>query len=93
VRLILAEIYRDMSLPEEALAQLALAYDQVRKTDDLTGQFNCLREIATAHMQLGHRDKAIAALQDAIDIAHVLGLREESSLRSQLEEWEKALPP
>jgi tetratricopeptide (TPR) repeat protein/TolB-like protein len=85
VRLILADIYRAMTLPEESLAQLQLAYDQLRKSDDLAGQFKCLREMAVAQMQLGRRDKAITALQEAIDIAHVLELREERTLRTQLE--------
>ncbi len=33
------------------------------------------------------RDKAIAALQEAIDLAHVLELRDEQRLREQLEQW------
>ena len=87
VRIILADVYRAMSLHEEALAQFELAYEQVRKTDDLAGQFTCLREIATTRMQLGRREKAIAALQEAVDIAHVLELREEQELRTELENW------
>jgi tetratricopeptide (TPR) repeat protein len=92
VRLILADIYRALALPEDALAQLELAYEQVRKTDDLTGQFNCLREMAGVHMQLGRRGKAIAALQEAVDVAHVLEMREEGALRSQLNEWKQHSP-
>jgi tetratricopeptide (TPR) repeat protein/TolB-like protein len=87
VRMILGEIYRAMALHEEALAQFELAYEQVRTTDDLPGQFTCLREIASARMQLGRREKAIVALQEAIDIAHVLELREEKELRIKLETW------
>jgi tetratricopeptide (TPR) repeat protein len=92
VRVILADIYRALSLPDEAFAQLDLAYEQTRQTDDLSGQFNCLREIAGLQMQLGRREKAISALQDAIDIAHVLELRDEAALRSQLEQWTQGSP-
>lgn len=87
VRVALGEVYQGMNLPEEALAQYELAYEQVRKTDDLSNQFTCLREIASARMKLGRRDKAIAALQEAIDIAHALELRDEQRLREQLETW------
>ncbi len=87
VRMIVGEIYREMALHEESLAQFELAYEQVRTTDDLAGQFTCLREIASARMQLGRREKALVALQEAIDIAHVLELREEQELRAELERW------
>jgi tetratricopeptide (TPR) repeat protein len=87
VRLILGGIYRGMALHEEALAQFELAYEQVRKADELADQLSCLREIAATRMQLGRREKAIAALQEAIDIAHVLELREEKDLRAELEIW------
>ncbi|MBP7746237.1 MAG: tetratricopeptide repeat protein [Phycisphaerae bacterium] len=88
VRIILGGVYQGMGQREEALAQFELAYEQVRKTDDLGSQFACLRQIASAHMQLGRRDKAIAALQEAIDIAHVLELREEQDLRTELHKWQ-----
>ena len=87
VRVALGEVYQAMNLPEEGLAQFELAYDQVRKTDDLANQFTCLREIAEARMKLGRREKAITALQEALDIAHALELREEPRLREQLEAW------
>ena len=84
----LGGIYEALELHEEALAQFELAHEAVRKTDDLTNQFACLREIATVRMRLGQREKAIAALQEAIDIAHVLELREEQELRIELAGWQ-----
>jgi tetratricopeptide (TPR) repeat protein len=87
VRIALGEVYRAMELHAESLAQFELAYEQVRKTDDLLNQFTCLREIATARMKLGRRENAILALQEAIDVAHALELREEPTLRKQLAAW------
>jgi tetratricopeptide (TPR) repeat protein len=90
VRMILGDVYRTLTLHEEALAQFELACEQARQADDLASQFACLRAIAATRMQLGRREKAIAALQEAIDIAHVLALREESALRAELERWKNS---
>lgn len=85
VRVALGGIYQALGLHEESLAQLELAYEQVRRDEDLMNQFTCLREIAAARIKLGRRDKAILALQEAVDLAHVLELREEKQLREELE--------
>lgn len=87
VRIALGGVYQAMALPEEALAQFELAYEQVRRTNDLASQFTCLRELARVRRQLGRHDAAIAALQDAVDIAHVLELAEEEPLRAELQAW------
>lgn len=89
VRIALGGIYQAMELHEEALAQFERAYEQVRRDEDLMTQFTCLREIATARMKLGRRDKALLALQEAIDLAHVLELRDEKLLREELERWKR----
>jgi tetratricopeptide (TPR) repeat protein len=89
VRLVLGGVYVAMELRDEALAQFELAYEKVRHTEDLATQFKCLREIATLRMQLGRRDKAIAALEEAIDLAHVLELRNEKELRAELDGWKQ----
>jgi tetratricopeptide (TPR) repeat protein len=89
VRMALAAVYQAMNLHEEALAQYELAYEQVRKAEDLMSQFTCLREIASARMKLGRRELAIGTLQQAIDLAHVLELREEKRLREELETWKQ----
>ena len=87
VRIALGQIYQAMQLPEKALAEFELGYEQVRKSDDLLNQFTCLREIADARMKLGQRDAALRALKEAIDIAHVLELRDEQRLQEQLDSW------
>jgi tetratricopeptide (TPR) repeat protein len=92
VRLALSAVYQGLALPEEALAQLESAYEQLRKTDDLMNQFACLREIARVRMSLGRRAQAVAALESAIDIAHALELREEQQLRTELETWKTEKP-
>ncbi len=87
VRMALGAVYHAMEQPEESLGQYELAYEQIRKTEDLQNQLACLREIADARMKLGRRDKAIAALQEAVELAHALELRDEQLLREQLEQW------
>ena len=89
VRISLGSVYQAMELSEEALSQYQQAYDQISKTDDLSNQFACLREMAFIQMKLGRRDKAITVLQDAVDLAHALELRDESRLRDQLDQWKK----
>ena len=95
VRITLAEIYRDMSRPQEALDQYQAAYQEVKNSYDqtsLANQFLCLRGIAQLRMELGQRDDAIAALQEALDIAQVQNLAEGSSIREQLDRWKNASP-
>ncbi len=87
VRVTLGGVYRDMGLIEQALTQFEQAYEEVRRGDGLLDQYVCLREIARSRMQLGRRAEAIVALQDAIDLAHALELRDEQDLRKDLERW------
>lgn len=92
VRVVLGGVYQAMKLPEEALGQFEQAYAEVRKGDDLANQFACLRGMARLRKQLGKREAAITALQDAIDIAHVLELPEEKTLREDLQAWKENRP-
>ncbi|MBU0639027.1 MAG: tetratricopeptide repeat protein [Planctomycetes bacterium] len=92
VRVALANVYQSMGLLEDALGQYDLAYEQIRDGENLGDQFLCLRELSKLRMQLGQRDQAILALQEAIDIAHVLELRVEEDLRTQLDEWQHNRP-
>ncbi len=88
VRIALGGVYQAMQQDAEALQQFELAWEQVRKTDELPRHLVCLREIADVRMRLGQRDNALAALQEALDVAHALELRgEEARLREQLEQW------
>ncbi|MEW6252610.1 MAG: tetratricopeptide repeat protein [Planctomycetota bacterium] len=89
VRMARGSVYRAMKLDNEALAEFEAVWEAVRKSDDLPRHFVCLREIAETRMRLGRRDKAVAALQEAIDVAHALELKnEEQRLREQLDEWQ-----
>lgn len=87
VRIMLGGVYQALDLHGEALAQLEQAYQALRAGEDLFSQFICLREIAAVRWRLGQKPQAIAALQEAIDIAHALELREEAELRQELERW------
>jgi len=87
VRMILGGIHQTLEQPDKALQQFELAYGEIRKTDDLVNQCTCLREMARARMQLGQREEAVDALQQAADIAHVLELQEEAELREELAAW------
>ncbi|MCH8808147.1 MAG: hypothetical protein IH986_18945, partial [Planctomycetes bacterium] len=69
------------------------AYKEVGATDDLNNQYVCVREIASLRMQLEQREQALVALQEAIDIAHVLNLPEEAQLRERLAGWQAGGKP
>lgn len=92
VRTALAGVYAGMGAHDRALEQLEQAYAALRKTNDLMSQYSCVREIAGARLQLGRRPEAIAALQEALELAHALELRDEVALKAQLEEWQKGGP-
>ncbi|MGD8454161.1 MAG: tetratricopeptide repeat protein [Phycisphaerae bacterium] len=87
VRIALGAVHQGRGAPEEAFKEYVAAYEALRTGDDLMSQFKCLRQIANLHMELGRRDLAIAALQEAIDVAHALQLAEEQALQDQLLEW------
>lgn len=92
VRVALADIYRSMSLPQDALGQYELAYEALADGDDLMSQFRCLRGIAELKRELGERTTAIKRLQEALDIAHALELADEETLQKQLEQWQRERP-
>ena len=92
-RVALAGIYHAMGKPQDALAQYEVAYKEVGATDDLNNQYVCVREIASLRMQLEQREQALVALQEAIDIAHVLNLPEEAQLRERLAGWQAGGKP
>jgi tetratricopeptide (TPR) repeat protein/TolB-like protein len=87
VRIALAEIYRGLSLPREALGQYEAAYEALADGDDLMSQFRCLQGTAELRMELGERRAAIEKLAEALDVAQVLGLAEKETIRKQLEQW------
>ena len=92
VRLALAGIYEQRGEPAKALEQMESACKQINAGEDLPSQLVCARRIAELRMQLGQRDAAAASLQEAIDIAHALGLAEETALREKLAEWKGKSP-
>jgi tetratricopeptide (TPR) repeat protein len=92
IRVSLAEVYREMSMPGEALEQHVAAYTALAAGDDLVSQFRCLHAIAELRMELGQRDSAIAKLSEALDIATALELPEEDNLRQQLAQWKSRAP-
>ncbi len=92
VRVALAGIYEGMDMPAEALGEYQIAYEQVGDGDDLPDQFVCLSRMAELHKRLGRRADAVAALQEAVDIAHVLKLPEEAELSEKLEQWRSQAP-
>ncbi|MFQ5807241.1 MAG: hypothetical protein ACE5I3_12400 [Phycisphaerae bacterium] len=92
VRIALAEVYRGMSLPREALGQYELAYEALASGDDLLNQFRCLRAAADLRMELGDRGGAIKGLAEALDIAQVLGLAEAATVRERLAQWRSEKP-
>ncbi len=92
VHIALGALYQAMPAPEKALAEFEQAYQETRKSDDLPNQFTCLREMARVRRQLGQRKEAVAALQEALDIAQVLELPEKDKLRAELESWKEDKP-
>lgn len=83
----LGRIYEDMSRPDDALRSYKLAYGRLRDTDQFEGQLFCLRRMAELSHAAGQRDEALRALQEAVDLAHVLKLPEEKELAQKLAAW------
>ncbi len=92
IRITLADIYRGMSMPREALGQYESAYASLVDGNDLLSQFRCLHATAELRMELGERDAAIKKLSEALDIAQVLELAEEENIRKQLAQWKGETP-
>lgn len=92
VRLALARAHQGRDEPQQALEQLEHAYNGLRGHDDRDSQISrliCLRQMAELARQLGQRERALAALQEALDIAHAHQLPEAAALRARLDEWNK----
>ena len=92
VRIALAEIYRAMALPREALAQYESAHAALASGDDLLNQLQCLRGIAELRWELGDRRIALDRLSQALQLAEALELPETPALRRQLERWQQTPP-
>ncbi len=92
IRISLAEVYRGMSMPREALEQHEAAYAALADADDLRSQFHCLHAIAELRMELGKRDGAIAKLAEALEIAELLELPETENIRKQFAQWKTQAP-
>jgi len=92
VRLTLADIYRGLALPREALAQYEAACDALATGQDLLTLYRCLRACVELHMELGEREPAIRRLTEALDVARALGLDDADHLQQQLDAWQKASP-
>lgn len=87
VRMALADIYRQTTpaRPGDALKECETAYQEFQARDDLPRQVACLELLATLREELGQRDKAVAALQEAVDLAHALKLPAEAELKARLD--------
>lgn len=92
IRISLAEIYRGMSMPREALGQYESAYSALADGDDLLNQFRCLHATAELLMQLEQRETAIQKLSEALDIARALELAEADNIQKQLAQWKNENP-
>lgn len=91
VRMALGELYSGMTppRPDDALREYERAFEECRAGTDLHAQLLCVREIARLRRELGQRERALAALREAIDLAHAMEAPEEKELREQLAEWER----
>jgi tetratricopeptide (TPR) repeat protein/TolB-like protein len=94
VRVALASVYQSMQEPAKALEQFETALSKLRQQEppDLGQQFVCLREIAQLRHQSGNAAAAITALQEAVDLAHVLELPQHGDLAAQLAAWRTETP-
>ncbi len=90
-RMALAEIYGAMSPPDPAgaLREYEQAFEEYRAGADLNARLLCLRQIARLRRELGQRERALAALREALDLARALEAPEEEQLRQQLAGWER----
>jgi tetratricopeptide (TPR) repeat protein len=90
-RMALAEIYGAMSPPDPAgaLREYEQALEEYRAGADLNTRLLCLRQIARLRRELGQRERALAALREALDLARALEAPEQEQLREQLAGWER----
>ncbi|TWT40386.1 Tetratricopeptide repeat protein [Phycisphaerae bacterium RAS1] len=87
VQAALGRLYEAMGRPDDALSQYKLAYERLKDTDQFEGQLFCLRRTAELCMAAGRRDEALRALQEAVDLAHVLKLPDEKEMSQKLASW------
>jgi tetratricopeptide (TPR) repeat protein len=73
----------------DALLEFENAQRQLRDGSDLMNQLLCLRRIGDLRRQLGRKPEALAALDEAIDLAHALEVAEEQDLRALREQWQR----
>lgn len=88
----LADVYREMKQPNEALARYEEASQRFGATEDLFQQLVCLRRIAQLRDELGDRKAAVRSLREALDIAHALKLPEGEAIQRQLADWGEKAP-
>lgn len=92
VLIAMADIFREMGESTQALEQYEQANRFLGRSEDLLQQMLCLRRIAVLRRELGDRTAALAALQEAYDIAHALRLPERDLIEKQLAEWKAGAP-
>lgn len=88
IRILMGRTYARMHRAEDALREFETACELLRGTDDLANLLTALHQSALAKKELGRRAAAIQTLQEAVDLAHVLELREADSLRDLLSNWQ-----
>ncbi|MEP0848036.1 MAG: tetratricopeptide repeat protein [Phycisphaerae bacterium] len=88
----LADVYRELKQPKEALARYEEASQRFSASEDLFQQLVCLRRIAQLREELGDRKAAVRSLREALDIAHALKLPEGEVIQKQLADWGEKTP-
>ena len=92
VHIALGDIHKAMNDERSALQEYESAFENLKKSDNLTDQFTCLKRLAEARHKLGQKKEAARNLQEAIDVAQVLKLPELQTLREQLAGWSREAP-
>lgn len=87
VHIAIAVSCRELARKDEALREFESALESLQRTDDLSDQLLCLREIAVLRNELGAKAGAVKALHDAIDLAHAMNSPIEAKLKAMLIEW------
>lgn len=83
VRVVLGNVYFARGSYEKALAEFQQAYEKLKDQPDLGRRFVCLREMARTHAALGQTKDALAAFDQAIELARALELSEVDGLRAE----------
>jgi len=93
VQLALGEAFEAAGRPEDALAALQAAYEQIRNRGQLASELTCLRRIAQLQWQLGQYEIAVRSLEEAITVAHALGGPAERELHELRAKWNSERSP